>query len=183
MQRCVKSSLKAYLTSHITPPHSHSQLTFPHHSTMSTPSSTFLPPHPSAAPVPAPITLEFDHLIPVVLLPPTIATAQNVPLSTTSSPTSIASTPDVRHSQPVNPVSALATDEQHFPLTAAFHTHLLTTERSPSPSRTTSECILVRNSPQDCAASAQLPNPSAYQSATRAQDLCILDSTSSDTGQ
>ncbi len=152
------------------------------YSTTSTPYSTFLPPHSPASPASAPITTDSDHMISVLRLPQTILIAQNVPLLKTSSPTSIASNLDVQHAQPWILYLQLLQANTTL-LWPRISQHLLATDRNPILIRSTSECILVPNSRRGYATSLYPPDQSAFYSATRAQDLPIIESASSDTGK
>ncbi len=116
----VKSLLKACsISSTGSSPH-HSQPTFPLLSIMSTPTTTFLLPHPPATPVPIPITTDCDTQMPDLFLPPALATNQNVVLPTTPSnpPSFIYSQKD---SVLVNPLSTCMTGKQHTQMTVSFN--------------------------------------------------------------
>ncbi len=99
---------------------------------MSTPSTTpLLPPIPPV-PVPMPIAIDCDPLMPVLCLPPPIGTTQNALFPTTSSTSSIPSTSNVLRPHPLNPELTTATDKKLLPMIVPFHTSQLTTEPSPT---------------------------------------------------
>ncbi len=136
---------------------------------MQTPSNTLLRPHPPAAPIPMHIAIDCDPLVPVLRLPPAIATTETVLLPTSSSRPS-PSIPNLQRPQHVNPVSAHAHGEQHFPMATTFHHTQSTTEPSPILRVILPESISVPNSTQDRVSPPQSPMLSAYLSAAQEQE-------------
>ena len=149
---------------------------------MGTPSTAPHLPHPSAAPAQMPITTACDRFMPELRLPLPIVTIQNVHLPTIPS-TQLSSISNHHHSQPVNPLSKLASDKQHFPMTTAFHVHQSTIEPSPTHCQIVLEYIFVTNSTMDCASPAQSPEPPAHLSVARAQELSTIGYVSSEADQ
>ncbi len=130
------SILKTCFTSQILSPYAaalpHSQTTFIHRSTMTTTTPTILNPHPPLAPVLLPVATDSDSIIPELSLPPSLATTQTVLLPNISADPSPSTTN--RH-QPlrINPVSALTTATQSFPMTIPLHPIRNSSRHSASP--------------------------------------------------
>ncbi len=101
---------------------------FSHHSTMRTPSTSILVPYPPDAPVPMPIASDAYSWIPVLRLPPPLATSQIVILPTTIS-NQLPSTTIHQNSVPVNPVFR----NPHFLMTVPFYTRGTTSKPSAIP--------------------------------------------------
>ncbi len=152
---------------------------------MSTPPTTFLLPHRPAAPVPMPIAIDCDPLMPMLSLPPAIGTNQNVLLPTAFSTTSFAPTPNLQQPKTENQASTLATGKQHFPMTITFHSRQLTTQRSPTHHLILPECISVPNSTlsQDRASPPHSLVLPAYLSAAESQELHNVGCASSEADQ
>ncbi len=138
---------------------------------MPTPSAKPLLPHSPAAPVPMLITTDCDPLIPVLRLPPAIAATQNVLLPATSSTASVASVINLQHPQSLNPVSALVTGKQQYPMTKTFHSLLWTTQQGPAHHRVLSEFIPGPNPSEERFLSPQSLATSADLSVAQAQEL------------
>ncbi len=108
-----------------------------------------------------PITSDWDSLVPVLRLPPLLATIRNEFLPTISSTISTAFTTNLQHPQPLNPVSTFATGEQYFPMTIAFHTRQSTPKPSSAHCHTLPEWNPVSNTTRDRISPAQSPVPFA----------------------
>ncbi len=159
------TSLLTPISSHPKPSHlsQHSNLcqpTFSRHSTMTTPPITILSPHPLPAPVLEPTAADSDSFMPVLSLPPSVATARNaLPLTTSSG---ISSSTTNHH-----PVSVLATATQHFPMTISFY---------PVQSSIESCTIPVRNSSRHVTSPLLSPTPSFDLTVAPAQVLLAANS-------
>ncbi len=139
-------------------------------------------PHPPAGPAPMSITTDCDPLMPELRLPLPIVTTQNVNFVTIPS-NQLSPTPNRHRPQPVNPLSALASGMQHFPMTIAFHPRQSTVEPSPTHRQIVQECISCTNSTKDFLSPAQFPAPAAHFSVTRTQELSTIGCVSSEADQ
>ncbi len=83
---------------------------------MSTPTTTFLLPYPPATPAPTLLTTDCDIQIPILCLPPALATTQNVVLPTISSNQS-SFIANQQESLPVNPLPTSMTSKEQIRMT------------------------------------------------------------------